>query len=71
MAGAIYVPVQAVAGVVAGCSRAARLLRAAVHGYATLELSGAWQTPLDDEATFGWLLEVIIAGLTTGSRPVI
>jgi AcrR family transcriptional regulator len=52
-------------------TRAARLLRAAVHGYATLELSGAWQTPLDDEATFGWLLEVIITGLTTGSRPVI
>ncbi len=51
--------------------RATRLLRAAVHGYATLELSAAWQTPLDDEATFDWLLEVIIAGLTAGSRPVI
>ena len=48
--------------------RAARLLRAAVHGYATLELNAAWQTPLDDDATFDWLLDVIIAGLTTGPR---
>jgi AcrR family transcriptional regulator len=45
--------------------RAGRLLRSAVHGYVTLELSAAWQTPLDDEATFNWLLEVIISGLTT------
>lgn len=44
--------------------RAARLLRAAVHGYATLELNAAWQTPLDDDATFNWLLDVIISGLT-------
>jgi AcrR family transcriptional regulator len=48
--------------------RAARLLRAAVHGYATLELNAAWQTPLDDDATFNWLLEVILAGLTKGRR---
>ena len=47
--------------------RAARLLRAAVHGYATLELSGAWQTPLDGDDTFNWLLDVIISGLTTGA----
>ncbi len=46
-------------------SRAARLLRSAVHGYATLELNTAWQTPLDNDATFEWLLNVIIAGLTT------
>lgn len=46
-------------------NRAARLLRAAVHGYATLELNSAWQTPLDDDATFDWLLEVIIGGLTS------
>ena len=45
--------------------RAARLLRSAVHGYATLELNAAWQTPLDDDATFDWLLDVIIAGLPT------
>jgi len=52
--------------------RAARLLRAAVHGYATLELNAAWQTPLDDDATFNWLLDVIIAGLTRGrSAPLI
>ncbi len=44
--------------------RAARLLRSAVHGYATLELNAAWQTPLDNDATFDWLLDVIIAGLT-------
>ncbi len=44
--------------------RAARLLRAAVHGYATFELNAAWQTPLDDDATFDWLLDVILAGLT-------
>lgn len=51
--------------------RAARLLRAAVHGYATLELNAAWQTPLDDDATFDWLLEVIISGLTTGAHRLI
>ena len=44
--------------------RAARLLRSAVHGYSTLELNAAWQTPLDDDATFDWLLDVIISGLT-------
>ena len=47
-------------------TRAARLLRSAVHGYATLELNSAWQTTLDDDATFDWLLEVIIGGLTSG-----
>ena len=52
-------------------TRAARLLRAAVHGYATLELSSAWQTPLDNDATFDWLLEVIIGGLTSGTQPLI
>lgn len=50
--------------------RAARLLRAAVHGYATLELSAAWQTPLDHDATFEWLLGVILDGLTSGSNAV-
>jgi AcrR family transcriptional regulator len=45
-------------------ARAARLLRSAVHGYATLELNGAWQTPLDDDQTFDWLLDKIIQGLT-------
>jgi AcrR family transcriptional regulator len=45
-------------------SRAARLLRSAVHGYATLEMKSAWQMPLDDDATFDWLLNVILAGLT-------
>ena len=49
-------------------NRAARLLRAAVHGYATLELSSAWQTPLDDDESFEWLLEVIIDGLTGGPK---
>ena len=44
-------------------NRAARLLRSAVHGYSTLELSAAWQTPLDDDAAFDWLLDVIIDGL--------
>jgi AcrR family transcriptional regulator len=48
-------------------NRAARLLRAAVHGYATLELNSAWQTPLDNDATFDWLLEVIMEGLTSGT----
>jgi AcrR family transcriptional regulator len=43
--------------------RAARLLRSAVHGYATLELKSAWQMPLDNDATFDWLLDVIINGL--------
>ncbi len=45
-------------------ARAARLLRSAVHGYATFELKSAWQMPLDDDATFDWLLKVIITGLT-------
>lgn len=45
-------------------ARAARLFRSAVHGYATLELNSAWQTPLDDDATFDWLIDVIIEGLT-------
>jgi len=49
-------------------TRAARLLRAAVHGYATLELNAAWQTSLDNDATFDWLLEVILGGLTSGRR---
>lgn len=51
--------------------RAARLLRAAVHGYSTLELNDAWQTSLDNDATFDWLLEVIISGLTSNSQAVI
>lgn len=51
-------------------NRAARLLRAAVHGYATLELNSAWQTPLDNDATFDWLLDTIIAGLTSSSKPL-
>jgi AcrR family transcriptional regulator len=51
--------------------RAARLLRAAVHGYATLELSDGWQTSLDNPATFDWLLEVIISGLTSNESPII
>ena len=49
---------------------AARLLRAAVHGYTTLELNSAWQTTLDDDATFDWLLNVILGGLTSGTDPV-
>jgi len=52
-------------------NRAARLLRAAVHGYSTLELNGAWQTSLDNDATFDWLLDVILDGLTSGSRGLI
>jgi AcrR family transcriptional regulator len=51
--------------------RAARLLRAAVHGYSTLELYGAWQTSLDNDATFDWLLDVILEGLTSGTRRII
>jgi AcrR family transcriptional regulator len=47
--------------------RAARLFRSAVHGYATLELKSAWQTPLSDDATFDWLLDVIIGGLTSST----
>ncbi|MFT7287935.1 MAG: AcrR family transcriptional regulator [Halieaceae bacterium] len=52
-------------------NRAARLLRAAVHGYSTLELNRAWQTPLDNDATFDWLLDVILEGLTSDSRRII
>ncbi len=48
--------------------RAARLLRAAVHGYSTLEQNDAWQTSLDNDATFDWLLEVVISGLTSDKR---
>jgi AcrR family transcriptional regulator len=51
-------------------TRAGRLLRAAVHGYSTLELNAAWQTTLDDQATFDWLLKVIIRGLTSGPEPL-
>lgn len=49
-------------------ARAARLLRSAVHGYATLELNAMWQTSLDDDASFDWLLQVIIQGLTSGPQ---
>ena len=52
-------------------NRAARLLRSAVHGYATLELNSAWQSPLDDDATFDWLLDRILGGLTSNAERLI
>ncbi len=48
-------------------ARAGRLLRSAVHGYATLELASAWQMPLDDDSAFDWLLDVILKGLADHS----
>jgi hypothetical protein len=39
-----------------------------VHGYSTLEQNDAWQTSLDNDATFDWLLEVVISGLTSSTR---
>jgi AcrR family transcriptional regulator len=44
--------------------RAGRLLRSAVHGYSTLELASSWQMPLDNDAAFEWMLDVILKGLS-------
>lgn len=45
-----------------------RVVRAAIHGFVDLELQGGFALPQDLERSFGLLLDVLVAGLTTGPQ---
>ena len=45
---------------------AARTVRAALHGFATLELAGGFGLPRDLDASFGFLVETLVSGLRRG-----
>ena len=51
---------------------AARTLRSLLHGFASLELAGGFGLPVDVEATFDWLLDLVTSGfadLAAASTP--
>lgn len=48
---------------------AARGLRSAVHGFATLEIAGGFGLPLSLDESFLSLIEGLIAGFSRGARP--
>jgi AcrR family transcriptional regulator len=63
-----------VAGAIAGpaeATEAARLVVAWLHGFLTMELSGAFRLEGDVDAAFDYAIDRILAGLTAGptSRP--
>lgn len=47
---------------------AARGLRAAVHGFTSLEVAGGFGLPLDLDESFARMIGMLIAGLAAGSR---
>ncbi len=48
---------------------AARAVRAAVHGFITVELSGGFGLPVDLDASFAWTVQALAAGLrAAGAR---
>lgn len=46
---------------------ALRGLRSAVHGFATLEITGGFGIPLSVDESFAWLVECFVAGLNAAS----
>ncbi len=48
---------------------AARSLRSAVHGFASLEVAGGFGLPLDLDESFDRLLSILIQGIETGLKP--
>jgi AcrR family transcriptional regulator len=67
---AMDAPVQVVLAVLAACGivgesaiHAVRALRSAVHGFASLEMMGGFQMPIDIEESFHWLIGALVAGL--------
>lgn len=48
---------------------AARALRSAVHGFCTIETAGGFGLPVDVEASFDVLVDLLVAGLRSSSPP--
>lgn len=47
----------------AAAIQAARSLRSAVHGFVSLELAGGFGMPVDADASFAWLAELLADGI--------
>lgn len=48
---------------------AVRCLRAAVHGFAALEMAGAFQRPENLDDSYAMLVDLVVTGLRQGSAP--
>ena len=44
-----------------------RGLRSLIHGFATLEMSGSFKTPVDRDKSFDRILEIFLPGLRSES----